>query len=109
HRSRSFCRFQGSFETEDLPLGPFPLVALPTLLLDRLPVAPPAPPAPGSSLEFVDADGRGWSVAVDGRGAPTSWSLREGGGPSVWWVRRDGWSLLSDRKRGVQIRWREVV
>lgn len=109
HRSRTFCRFQGSFETEDLPLGPFPLVALPTLLLDRIPVVPPRPPALRSALEFVDAEGRTWSVNVAANGAPISWSLREGETPTVWWSRRDGWSILSDRARGVQIKWRQVV
>jgi len=109
HRSRSYCRFTGSFETESLPLGPFPLVALPTLLLGRLPAAPAVSPALGRNLEFVDSAGRTWTVAVDPAGAPLSWSLRDGETPSVWWARRDGWSVLSDRGRGVQIRWREVV
>lgn len=109
HRSRAFCRFQGSFETRDLPLGPFPLVALPALLLDRVPVVPPVAPALAATIEFEDAKGRGWSVNVARSGAPISWTLREGGSPTVWWARRDGWSLLSDRARSVQIRWRQVV
>ena len=29
--------------------------------------------------------------------------------PSVWWRRHDGEHLLSDRARGVQLRWRESV
>jgi len=109
HRSRSYCRFQGSFETEDLPLGPFPLVALPTLLLDRIPVAPLEPVPLRDSLDFVDAEGRSWAVSVGPEGAPLSWSLRTGNAPTAWWLRRDGWSILSDRVRGVQIKWRQVV
>ncbi len=38
-----------------------------------------------------------------------SWILSEGSAPTVWWSRRDDWAILSDRERGVQVRWREVL
>ena len=39
----------------------------------------------------------------------TSWTLAEGSTPVVWWTRRDDCSILSDRDRGVQVRWKEAV
>jgi hypothetical protein len=61
-------------------------------------------------LAFADAQGRRWSATLAG-GAPLSWAMTEPGdaAPSVWWRRHDGEHLLSDRARGVQLRWRESV
>ena len=44
-----------------------------------------------------------------GDGVVQSWTLAEGGAPSIWWVRSDDWAILSDRERNVQVRWREVL
>lgn len=41
-------------------------------------------------------------------GAPATWTLWEGGEPVAWWRRTGGESLLSDRRRGVQMAWRET-
>jgi hypothetical protein len=37
------------------------------------------------------------------------WRLWDQEQPTVWFIRRDNWAYLSDRTRGVQVRWRETV
>ncbi|HVR99733.1 MAG TPA: hypothetical protein VMW27_24120 [Thermoanaerobaculia bacterium] len=110
HRSRTYCLLEGSFDLSGAALGPFPLLSLPSLLLERLP-AEPAEPAveKGREISFHDASGRRWAATRGADGRLESWVLRERDVPTVWWVRRDGWSILSDRERGMQVRWREVL
>jgi hypothetical protein len=112
HRGRTFCLFEGRFDVEGAPIGPFPLLSLPSLLVGRV----PAEPVAGSAAEtkdgevtFQDEAGRRWAVAVGEAGQVRRWTLSERGAPVVWWMFRDDWSILSDRERGVQIRWREVL
>lgn len=110
HRARTFCTFEGSFDLSGVPLGPFPLLTLPTLLIGRVPSQPASQPdQQGRQVTFRDTGGRLWSALVDADGEVESWSLSEGGEPSAWWVRRESWAILSDRERGVQVRWREVL
>jgi len=116
HRARTACTFEGSFDLAGVPLGPFPLLTLPALLLGRVPAAPAAPSAPamspkahGRDLTFHDSADRTWSVTAGDDGVVTRWTLTDSGAPTVWWFRQDSWSILSDRSRGVQIRWREVL
>ncbi|HEV8579278.1 MAG TPA: hypothetical protein VGX68_09350 [Thermoanaerobaculia bacterium] len=112
HRSRTFCLFEGRFEVAGVPLGPFPLVSLPSLLLGRVPAEPAAGSAPtrrGQQFEFRDVSHRSWAGALGQDGLVLSWVLSEGSTPKVWWVRRDDWAILSDRERSVQVRWREVL
>jgi hypothetical protein len=113
HRGRTYCRFEGRFDIAAVPLGPFPLLSLPSLLLGRVPAEPkagsPAPPAPGGQFDFRDGADRRWSGAVGDDGVVLSWALTEDVTPKVWWMRRDDWAFLSDRERGVQVRWREVL
>jgi hypothetical protein len=110
HRSRTYCLLEGSFDLSGAALGPFPLLSLPSLLLERLPAEPAEPPVEkGREVSFHDAAGRRWIATRGADGRLESWVLREGDVPTVWWVRRDGWSILSDRERGMQVRWREVL
>ena len=110
HRSRSSCLFEGSFDLSGVALGPFPLLTLPSLLLGRVPSLPAEPPQPRNGpVSFPDGAGRVWTATLGG-GEVESWTLAEGGAPSIWWVRSDdGWAILSDRARNVQMRWREVL
>lgn len=119
HRAAAACRLAGSLDVAAGQLTPFPLAALPALLLGRLPAAPAGPleePEPetadagGGRLAFADAQGRRWIATLDD-GAPVSWAMTEPGeaAPTVWWRRHAGEHLLSDRARGVQLRWRESV
>jgi outer membrane biogenesis lipoprotein LolB len=110
HRARSSCVFQGSFDLSGVPLGPFPLLTLPALLLGRVPSAPASPPqTQGRESTFHDAADRTWTVDVAPDGSVESWTLTESGAPTVWFLRQESWSILSDRARGVQVRWREVL
>lgn len=120
HRSHTYCRLDGPLDLAFLPLGPLSLSALPPLLLGRLP-APPADPASVASeataaggartISYRDAAGRRWSAALRGGGQVASWGLwqDEAAGPILSWVSSGGWAILSDRRKGVQVRWREVL
>lgn len=122
HRAEAACRLEGSLDLAAGRLTPFPLAALPALLLGRLPSSPQgeleeeaggaAPEAAegGRRVAFTDAGGRRWSATLDGT-TPLSWALTEPGdeAPTVWWRRHAGEHLLSDRRRNVQLGWRETV
>lgn len=110
HRAHTSCVFTGSFDISGVPLGPFPLLTLPALLLGRVPAQPAAPPdTHGRELTFHDAADRSWTVDVAPSGVVESWTLAESGAPTVWWIRQESWAILSDRTRGVQVRWKEVL
>lgn len=109
HRQRSSCRFEGSFDLSGVAMGPFPLLSLPSLLVGRVPSTPSGSPRQhDGQISFHDALGRVWT-AETGKGRIESWTLAEGGAPSIWWVRNEDWAILSDRVRNVQVRWREVL
>jgi hypothetical protein len=139
HRGHTWCRLGGALDLAFLPLGPLSLAALPPLLLGRLPVPPASPegvlqgalPAAaggggragegsggasgggalaGATVSYRDAAGRGWSAVAQG-GQVVSWGLWQGSapGPVLSWVSSGGWSVLSDRRKGIQVRWREAV
>lgn len=110
HRERLYCPLAPDLRLEGLPLDPAPFETLPAVLLGRLP-APPRPgeradPA-GSELSFRDAEDRRWSAEL-AAGAPVAWTLWLEGEPAVWWRSAGGESHLSDRRRGLQMSWRET-
>ena len=112
HRNKLTCSFQGAFDVSGIPLGPFPLLSLPSLLLGRVPAEPAEGTEPerhGREVGFEDGAGRHWVAEMGEGGAVDGWNLRDGDQPSVWFMRRDGWAYLSDRTRKVQVRWREVL
>ena len=63
----------------------------------------------GRAFDFNDEGGRRWYGTLGEDGVVLSWTLSEGSTPKVWWMRREDWAILSDRERGVQVRWREVL
>ncbi|MFL6193974.1 MAG: hypothetical protein ACJ75H_07360 [Thermoanaerobaculia bacterium] len=113
HRNQTFCRFEGRFDLAQGSLGPFPLLSLPSLLLGRLPAQPaagsPTAEPRGRTFDFRDESGRRWSGALGEEGSILNWTLSEGSTPKVWWMRREDGVILSDRDRGMQVRWREVL
>jgi hypothetical protein len=119
HRAEAWCRLDGALDLAGLPLAPFPLAALPPLLLGRLPARPAGgvePPPGASAIEIVDGEGRRWTAELGGGapdgGAPVSWTLwgrDAAAGPVLTWVAAGGEAVLSDRGAGVQLRWREAV
>jgi|GEM_PF-509265 len=128
HRGHTWCRLGGTLDLAFLPLGSLSLSALPPLLLGRLPVPPGSPasivrsatsagvasaagsPAAAATVAYRDAAGRGWSAVVQG-GQIVSWGLwlDAGAAPILSWANSGAWSVLSDRRKGVQVRWREAV
>ena len=116
HRNRVYCSLEGAFDLAAARLAPFPLAALPALLLGRL----PAPPEGGVEVEnleddagsrrlaYRDAEGRRWTARLED-GLPAAWALYEGGEPSLLWSRDGEQSFLSDRRRGSQLRWRQTL
>jgi hypothetical protein len=113
HRNHTFCKFDGRFDISGASLGPFPLLSLPSLLLDRVPAEPaagsPTAQPRGRTFDFHDEAGRHWAGSLGDDGQVLNWTLSEGSTPKVWWMRRDDWSILSDRERGIQVRWREAL
>ncbi|MFL6290810.1 MAG: hypothetical protein ACJ759_07940 [Thermoanaerobaculia bacterium] len=112
HRNKATCAFEGSFDVSGIALGPFPLLSLPSLLMGRVPAEPGEEAEPqrnGRQVEFRDEVGRRWAVEVGGDGAVEGWRLWDQEEPTVWFMLRDNWAYLSDRTRGVQVRWREVL
>jgi hypothetical protein len=109
HRGERFCRFSGSLGLAALPLSPFPLPALPALLLGRAPAVPAGRvERTAGRLEYQDSQGRRWRVETAGREV-LEWTLWGEAGPAVWWRRQAGEAIVSERERAVQIRWREVL
>lgn len=109
HRGRAYCSFAGRFEMRGFPLGPFPLLALPSLLLGRVPAEPAGPvQEKDGETVFLDAAGRRWAASAEG-GLVGSWNLAEKDAPTLWWRLYEGSAILSDRERGIQVRWREVL
>ncbi|HEX9941857.1 MAG TPA: hypothetical protein VGG03_07565 [Thermoanaerobaculia bacterium] len=113
HRGRTYCHFEGRFDLSGVPLGPFPLLSLPSLLLGRVPAEPaagsPSAEPRGREFDFRDSANQRWYGSLGEQGLVVSWTLAEGSTPKVWWSRREDWSILSDRERNVQVRWREVL
>jgi hypothetical protein len=60
-------------------------------------------------VEYRDAQGRRWTVEQGQGGEVLGWTLWADGEPAVWWRLLTGEAILSERERGVQIRWREVL
>jgi hypothetical protein len=109
HRNRLFCRFEGGFDISGVPLSPFPLLSLPALLLGRVPAEPASDVRrDGERVSFEDDRERRWDATVRA-GALSGWILRDEQGPAAYLTRQDGWAILSDRRQGVQVRWREIL
>ncbi len=113
HRNKTYCLFEGRFDVAGVPLGPFPLLSLPSLLLGRVPAEPaagtPGAEPRGREFDFRDPTNRRWYGTLGEEGIVLNWTLAEDSSPKVWWIRREDWAILSDRDRGVQVRWREMV
>jgi hypothetical protein len=64
----------------------------------------------GDTVAYRDAAGRGWSAVLRG-GQVVSWGLWQGAAaaPILSWASSGSWAVLSDRRKGVEVRWREAV
>lgn len=112
HREDVFCRLDRRLELAGSLLAPMPFRAFPALLLGRLPEPPTAGAEvrrrPGGEIVFAGADGRRWRARVEA-GRVRRWTLAQDGRTIAWWQTRGDEAILSDRRNGVQLRWRPVV
>jgi len=110
HRQRRACRLGPDLALGGVPLEAFAPAMLPRVLLGRVPAEPSGRVSrtDAGRIEFRDLRGRRWTVERRG-GAIVGWVAWRGGEPVVWWRRLDDEALLSDRIRGVQMRWRQVA
>lgn len=121
HRARRACPLAEVRALGDVPLGPLPPEALPAVLLGRVPAAPAGPVAVEAAgrLSYRDVRGWRWSVRFEEVRAPAGdgtggrrvlgWTVRRRGRSILWWRRDGAEGLLSDRERGLQLRWHEVA
>lgn len=110
HRNQRFCRMDRAGELTMAPLGRFPLVAIPRLLLGLLPADPAREvQIEGETLSYRDDSGQLWQASwQDGQLA--WWTLGEAGDPLAYWRREDGiGGIFSDRRGQQQLRWNETV
>jgi hypothetical protein len=72
--------------------------------------AAPRAAATASTVAYRDAAGRGWSAVVRS-GQVVSWGLWQEPAvtPILSWASSGSWAMLSDRRKGVQVRWREAL
>ncbi len=109
HRRKEYCRASGASQLRFLPLADLPLVALPKLLLGRLPAEPAAGLARGErAVSFLDARGFRWNGQLED-GQLAWWSLLDAGEAVVWWRREERGGVFTDRPGRREVRWREVV
>lgn len=116
HRRKNFCSFGPRVDFTELYLGSFPARDLPALILGRVPAAPEGSPhwsshedSGAQELEFMDGEARRWVCYLD-QGRLVGWSLFSAGGNQLASLEQKGAELLlADRRRGLEVRWREVA
>lgn len=110
HRRETFCHTVGS-QLDFVPLARLPLMALPKLLLGRLPTSP-AGRVEGSTTDgafsFLDASGQRFRGNLVGGGL-LWWTLEENSKPVAWWRQEDEGASFVHRGTQQEVRWREVV
>lgn len=109
YRNKEYCRSSAVGELRFVPLADLPLIALPRLLLGRLPAEPAASlNRAAGKISFLDARGQLWNGMLDGDGLEW-WSLVEAGEAVIWWRRQEGGGAFSDRGGKQQVSWKEIV
>ncbi len=111
HRGKRYCQHNSANLLTVVPLARLPLLALPQLLLGRLPAKPAAElQLSETTASYRDAQGQLWQAGLE-RGRLQWWSLVEAGQAIAWWrPAEDGaGGIFSDRRGQQQVRWREVI
>lgn len=109
HRARQFCHLGSAESLDFLPLARLPLVALPRLLLGRLPAEPAVDLRRGDGyISYLDTRGQRWSGRLDGESLEW-WSLEDAGEKTAWWRREENGGTFTHRITQQQLRWRQVV
>lgn len=109
HRNKEYCEARGAGRLAIVPLAQMPLVALPRLLLGRMP-APPASELQRSPAGVAYRDERGqlWNGGLED-GRLLWWTLLEDGKPVTWWRQENGEGIFTDLVGHQKLIWREVV
>ncbi len=110
HRLRLACPLGPDLALGGVPLEAFDPAVLPRVLLGRVPADPAGRVISTGEgrLSFHDRLGRRWTVERRD-GTVQGWVAWHGGQPTIWWRRIGAEALLSDRLRGVQMRWHQVA
>lgn len=109
HREKRFCQARGASRLGIVPLAHLPLVALPKLLLGRMPAVPAADLRRTKEVvSYRDARGQLWNGGlVDGR--LEWWTLVEAGEAVTWWRGDGDTGFFADGPGKVNLHWREVI
>lgn len=109
YRRDEVCQTPAAGELRFVPLADLPLVALPRLLLGRLPAEPAASLSQDEGrVAFLDARGQLWNAGLSA-GEVDWWSLIEDGEAVAWWRREDDGGVFTDSASKQEVRWREIV
>lgn len=109
YRQKTYCASSNAGELALVPLARLPLVALPKLLLGRLPAEPATDlRRTGEHISFLDARGQLWNGALR-NGDIEWWSLVEGGEPIAWWRREESGGTFTHLGTEQQVVWREIT
>lgn len=110
HRQRTVCSLDSGVTLSRFLPGPVPLRAVPALLLGRLPVSGVSASSGEGRSRVTDDVGREWVVREAEDGTLAAWTMWVDGEPAAWWQRLAGGEmLLSERNKGVQLRWRQTL
>ncbi len=109
YKRKRYCRSDAAEQLRFVPLADLPLVALPRLLLGRLPAEPAASLKRSEErVSFLDARGQLWSGSLNGDELEW-WSLVEAEEAVVWWRREARGGVFAARDGKQEVRWEEMV
>lgn len=114
HRQKEFCHLGAADRLGFLPIARLPLVALPRLLLGRIPTEPKASLEKyDTHLTFLDAEGQRWNGSFTENELEARelqwWSQLEGEEAIAWWRREEQGGTYVHRSSSQELRWKEVV
>lgn len=110
YREKEFCHLGAADRLGFLPIARLPLVALPRLLLGRMPTEPTASLEKyDTHLTFLDAEGQRWNGSFQEDGQLQWWSQVEGEENIAWWRREEQGGSYIHRSSQQELRWKEIV
>jgi len=108
HREKTFCVSGPDLRLSEVHPDELPLSALPRVLRGELPIETDSDALEAAGgAGYLDTAGRKWKATLEA-GVLASWTLSDGEGPSVWWIRQGDGGILS-RRGGEQYRWSRIV
>ena len=109
YREKEFCHLGAADSLGFLPIARLPMVALPRLLLGRMPTEPRASLEKYEThLTFLDVEGQRWNGSFQD-GELQWWSQVEGEENIAWWRREEQGGSYIHRSSQQELRWKEIV